>query len=1236
LSQKKSGTKTSRSRPRAPSKEGSASPPKPAIAAPEEIASKSERALSNESAEQVPAVVSELPERSPSRPFPIVGIGASAGGLEAFTSFLKALPADTGMAFVLVQHMDPAHESLLNRLLEKDTAMPVIQVRDGMVVKANHVYVIPPNTEMTIHESRLRLAARAGGEIRHTPIDTFLHALAEDQQSTAIGVILSGIGSDGTQGLKSIKAEGGITFAQDEDSAKFPGMPMSAEAAGCVDLVLPPDKIALELARMRRHPYLGIARSPITEELPPGANGSLRKIFHLMRSATGVDFTHYKQATIQRRISRRMLVRRCETLAQYVKYVQEHSDELNALFQDVLIHVTSFFREPQVYKTLHNTILPRILECLAAGEPVRIWVPGCSSGEEVYSTAIALHEYFSETARQTGIQIFGTDISDSNIQKARAAIYSQASTEGMSPERLRRFFVKAEGGHQVAKPIREMCVFARHDLTRDPPFSRMDLISCRNVLIYLTPVLQKKVLEFFHYALKPGGFLVLGKSEGVSGAANLFSMEDRKANVYSKKQAPGQSLPAFRREEYEKTLMPLPSGARQAPPFDLRKEADRIILERYAPPGLVVDADLHIINFQGDTSPFLRPAPGEASFDILKLVRPELILETRAAIQEAKKLGTAAHREGIPFKRNGQIHRTDLEVVPIPGRSPRGVDFLVLFQNQRSDVAAKRRSPSARQSGKKAEASEADSLRQQLASMQNHLRSLMEDHEAAAEELRAANEEVLSSNEELQSTNEELQTAKEELQSSNEELTTLNEELQHRNVELAQTATDLNSLLNAIEIPIVILGKDRRIRRFTQVGEQLLNLIPSDVGRPINQIRPNLDWPNMEQMASQVIERGASVECEVRDQKGHWYALRMRPYQTVENRVEGILVVLVDIHDVKEYSTAIVETLRGCLLVLDHRFGVLVASPGFYRTFEVKSEETESKILWEIGNGQWNVPPLRELLEKVLPEKKEVVDFEVEHDFPAIGHKILLLSARQLHQAGIGSPKILLVIEDITERKLAEKRIRQLLARLMTDTEEEGKRIARELHDSFGPRLATLNLRVSEAEGRLSGQPDLAGELEEIRNEISDLAKISHDLSHELHPAALAQLGIGPALEAECATFSKLHRIAVNFSAEGVPESLPDAVALCLYRVAQESLENIRKHAQAKMALVSLAGKGAEIVMVIQDLGRGFDFDAARRSGGLGLVSIEERVRLVKGSVSVTSKPGEGTRKEVRIPLGRI
>ncbi len=467
------------------------------------------------------------------KPFPIVGIGASAGGFEAFRELLKTLPADTGMAYVLVQHLDPKHESILTRLLSGITAMQVTEVREGVAVEPNCLYVIPPNATMRIRQGALHLTARGKSSVLHLPIDDFLRSLAEDQGNLAIGVILSGAASDGTIGLKAIKAEGGITFAQDSQSAKYDCMPRSAVAAGCVDFVLPPAAIARELARIGQHPYLGIA--PRTKAAD--GDDDLRKIFVVLERVTGVDFSYYKHNTIQRRIARRMLVHKLESQAQYLKLLRENPDEPAALCEDILIHVTNFFREPESFQALAEYVLPRILEHKPPEEPLRIWVPGCSTGEEAYSIGIVLAEFLEGRASGRPIQLFGTDISEPAIEKARVGVYPETALGEMSTERLRRFFFKVEGGYQIVKSMREMCVFARQDLTRDPPFSRLDLISCRNVLIYMGPVLQGKVIGTFHYALKSTGYLMLGKSESVTGFADLFTLVDRKHRICVKNPA---------------------------------------------------------------------------------------------------------------------------------------------------------------------------------------------------------------------------------------------------------------------------------------------------------------------------------------------------------------------------------------------------------------------------------------------------------------------------------------------------------------------------------------------------------------------------------------------------------------------------------------------------------------------------------------------------------------------------
>jgi two-component system, chemotaxis family, CheB/CheR fusion protein len=969
---------------------------------------------------EVPPIAPAPQTPSPAKPFPIVGVGASAGGLEAFTSFLSALPTDTGMAFVLVQHMDPTHESMLDKLLARDTTMSVIPVTDGMSVEPNVVYVIPPNTEMTISHGILRLAGRPAAVAWH-PIDTFLCSLAEDQSIRAIGIVLSGIGSDGTKGLQAIKAGGGITFAQDEDSSKYPGMPLAAFAAGCVDLVLSPDRIATELARMILHPYLHLAPQQVENELPSETDGNLGKILLLVRRATGVDFADYKRSTIRRRIARRMALRRCETTTQYARYVELHSDEAQALFEDLLIQVTSFFRDPEAFNFLKAKVFPQISASLDPDESIRIWVPGCASGEEVYSIAIALNEFVDEMHTQRPIQIFGTDVSEAAIRKARAGVYSESATAGVSPEQLRRFFVRVENGaYRISKSIRDSCVFARHDVTKDPPFSRMDLVSCRNLLIYLGLGLQKKVLNYLYYALKPSGFLLLGKNETVSAKTDLFTLDNREANVYTKLPSAAVVASGFQLPETQIVTAGDVDKQVQMPrshTFDLRKEAEHIVLQRYSPPAVVVNSNLEVVYLQGDTSPFLRLSPGKPNLDFLKLLGPELMIQMRPAIQQAKKSRRPTRHRNIEFKRDGHRHLIDVEVVPIATQAPEPVGFVVLFRDLRAAAPVKQRSPAAPKVKTRKDIEEIERLRRDLACAKENLQTVVEDQEVTGEELRAANEELLSNNEELQSTNEELQTTKEELQSGNEELGTINAELQRRNFEMNRSANDLNSLLRAIEIPVVIVGQDGCLRHFTPAASKLLNLLPSDVGHPLSRIRPTLDFPNLGEPAAEVVETGHVVEKEVRDNAGRWYILRAQPYNTPENDPEGVLIEILDINDLKQLSIAIVETMAEPLLVLDSQLRVLSANRAFYEKFCVKKEETENHLLFDLGNRQWNIPRLRELLEKVLPDKQVIENFRVEHDFPGIGHKVMLLNARQLRQEKIGAQKVLLFIDDITERQ---------------------------------------------------------------------------------------------------------------------------------------------------------------------------------------------------------------------------
>ena len=968
-----------------------------------------------------------------SRPFPVAGIGASAGGLEAFTVLLKALPGDTGMAFVLIQHMDPAHESSLSKILSRATKMPVDEVADGIAVEPNHVYVIPSNADMTIEGGILRLAGRQEVAGRHLPIDHFFRSLAEDRKSAAIGIILSGTASDGTRGLGAIKAEGGLTFAQDEKSARHGGMPMSAVVAGCVDFVLPPEKIAGELSRLGRHPYVAIPAPAEAAELVDENGDGFRKICLLLRASAGVDFLQYKPATISRRIARRMALQKIEGIEKYLLLLRRDDSEVEALYQDILVHVTSFFRDAEAFQALRTKVLPHIVAHKTTGHPIRIWVPGCSTGEEVYSVAVLLVEALGDQSGQVRVQMFGTDISEPAVQQARGAIYPESSLATVSQARLRRFFVKVERGYQVNKTIRELCVFARHDLTKDPPFSNLDLISCRNVLIYMGAGLQKKTVETFHYALRPGGYLFLGKSESLSAHASLFSLEDRKHKIFSRKLA--LTLPRVAAASPRaSTDRGLPEGAPPAPEFDLRKEAERMLLERLAPAAMVVDPDLRVVHFQGDTRLYVAPAIGEPSFHLLRILRPELVVEVRAAIQKVKKKGGAADTGAIRLVGDGGMKRIRVEVLPLRGRRTKGFDFLLLFHEAavpRSPEDARGKDNVRAEITGKGAAREVVRLRRELNTSHECLRSLVEDHESTYEELNAANEEVLSANEELQSTNEELETTKEELQSSNEELTTLNEELQNRNAELGQLANDISNLLVGVNIPIAILDRDLRIRRFTPMAEKVMNLIAADVGRPFGHISSNLMVADWDQLFAEVLEQLRTVEREVQDCQGHWYILRMRPYKTGDNRIDGLLMALLDIDVVKrsleqvrqarDYAEAIVQTVQEPLLVLDGEMRVLTANASFYQHFRAPAQETLGRPIFELGGGQWNIPRLRQLLEHLLPQDARIDDFAVDNEFPEIGHRHMLVNARQIHREGLGTGMMLLAIRDTTEQLEAKR-----------------------------------------------------------------------------------------------------------------------------------------------------------------------------------------------------------------------
>src|SRR6266545_1513448 len=976
----------------------------------------------------------------------VVGVGASAGGLEAFKQLLARLPGDTGMAFVLVTHLDPKHESILPELLAKATRMPVSEVEDGTPVAPDHIYVMPRNTSMAIEGGALRLRPREEGRMLRHPIDAFLQTLAEDQSTRAIGVILSGTATDGTLGLEAIKAEGGITFAQEPKSARYDSMPRSAVAAGCVDFTLKPEGIAEEIARISRHPY--VAPAEIAE---PGAEGTAQpavkngfnKILALLRRVTGVDFSLYKTNTLRRRIRRRMILNKLDGLDEYAKYLREHAAEVENLYQDILINVTSFFRNPETFEVLKEKIFPRIVEHRAPDEPVRIWVVGCSTGEEAYSVAMAFTEFAGEGADHIPVQIFATDINQKGVERARAGLYPKNIAEDVSPDRLRRFFTEAEGGYRVSKPLRDMCVFARQNIIADPPFSRMDLISCRNLLIYLEPVLQKQILPLLHYALKPAGVLWLGSSETTGAASDMFEPEDKKHRFYTRKPATGR--PRFnyptgdqtweksngRRQPAARAERAATSGETEA-----QREADRIILSRYAPASVIISEEMNVLQLRGDVAPYLEQSPDRATRNLLKLAREGLLVALREAVDKARRDESPVRKENLRVKYDGATGDVNLEVIPLKHSPSQERYFLILFETaEAADQGGGRRAGDRR---RKSEERQIKQLSQELAAARDYLQSVIEEYEATNEELQSASEEAQSSNEELQSINEELETSKEELESANEELITLNEELNNRNAELGRLNSDLVNLLGSVQMPILMLDGQLRIRRFTPAAEKLLNLIPTDVGRPIGDLKLNLDCPDLEHLITEVIDTVSVREVETRDGAGRWHWLRVHPYKTLEKKIDGAVVALVDIDALKkiereieaarDYAEAIIGATRDPLLVLRADLKVESANDAFYKTFKVKPAETEGRLIYELGRRQWDIPQLRLLLEDIIQRNSSFNDFEVAQKFPGIGKRSMLLNARRLDSREGGPMRVLLGVEDVTERREAELALAQLAA----------------------------------------------------------------------------------------------------------------------------------------------------------------------------------------------------------------
>ncbi len=953
--------------------------------------------------------------------FYVVGIGASAGGLDALETFFSNMPDNSGMAFIVVSHLDPNHISIMPELIQKFTKMKLFQAEDGMVVEPNHVYVAPANRDLAILHGTIQLIEPVEAHGFRLPIDFFFKSLSVDLGEKAICIILSGMASDGTAGLKAVKSELGMVMVQDPNSAKFDGMPSSAIKTGLADYILPPEEMPDQLIRYSFQKVKGILLDKaITDGKIPDA---LQKIFILLRTHTGHDFSLYKQNTIYRRVERRMNISQLDSLPNYIRLLQENPTEIENLFKEILIGVTNFFRDPESFEKLKKLLLELIKSKPDNGQ-IRIWVPGCSTGEEAYSIAIILKECMNEAKKYFNVQIFATDIDSEAIEKARVGSFSGIESD-VGKERLNRFFTSEGNLFYIRKEIREMLVFAPQSIIKDPPFTKLDLISCRNLLIYLNSELQKKIIPLFHYSLLPNGILFLGSSETISGFVDLFSMLDKKWKIYKRKDSIYSAQPFIEFPVSRSRGKTYETIVNKNEVKNITRLAEKAILQNYSPNCVIINGNGDILYIHGRTGKYLELTNGEAKMNIFEMAREGLKQELPATIRKVLSGNKQLTVEGIKVKTNGRARLINITVKPIKEPAELQGSMLIIFD----DVKPGKNAPVSKidHHDKKSEKI-IKGLEHELKSVKENLRSTIEELETSNEELKSTNEEMQSTNEEMQSSNEELETSKEELQSLNEELITVNTELQNKNDELSIINNDMKNLLDSIDIPTIFLDNNLVIKRFTHHATKVVNLISSDIGRPINHIVTNLKYERFIEDAKEVLRTLIRKEIELQTKNGIWYQMRIIPYRTKSNLIDGVVITFSDINHIKtasveinklnkeiqlarEYADNIIDTVREPLLILDKDLKVLSANRSFYKMFNTVSEKTVGKFIYELDGKNWEIPQLRELLEQIIPKRNFFENYEIEYNFVNEGKKKLILNARQILQGDKETKLILLAIE---------------------------------------------------------------------------------------------------------------------------------------------------------------------------------------------------------------------------------
>jgi two-component system CheB/CheR fusion protein len=1215
--------------------------------------------------------------------FVVVGIGASAGGIQAIKRFFEQVPRDSGMAFVVVLHLSPQHESRLAEVLQVSSGIPVNQVQGRVRVEPNHVYVTPPQRSLSMEGGYLACSEVTRFEERRAPVDIFFRTLADSHHSRAVCVVLSGTGANGSMGLKRVKEQGGICLVQDPNEAGYADMPLNSIATGLADHVLPVAEMPARIMAYRdslenvQLPEQPIEQASFDEQ-------SLRDILSHLRTRTGHDFANYKRPTVLRRIGRRMSLHQISNVGQYAQYVRDNPQELQGLLKDLLISVTNFFRDREAFETLERLVIPRLFARKGEEDQVRVWIVGCATGEEAYSIGMLLAEY--ETALTTSlpsIQVFATDIDAAAIAAARQGIYTLNDAADVSPERLRRFFSREGESYRVRQDLREMILFADHNVIKDPPFSHLDLVTCRNLLIYLNRTAQQRVMEVMHFALNPGGYLFLGSSESIEGSGDLFVTVDKDAHIFESRAVATRfavgdmSLPS-RAETHASRQHILEDKVR--PRLSVGNLHQRL-LEQYAPPSIVVNEEHDIMHLSEHAGRYLQYAGGEPTHNLLKAIRPELRIELRTAFYQATQRRTSVETSaiGVRIDDRSVLVKTCVRPVLREDDTARGF-FLVLFQEiegapSPAEVVASVSSGDA-----------VGHLEDELVHLKAQLNATVERHETQAEELKASNEELQAMNEELRSAAEELETSKEELQSVNEELHTVNQELKIRIEEQTQANDDIRNLINSTEFATIFLDRGSRIKLFTLHAREIFTVLPSDRGRPLSDMASSLVDVNLQADIDRVLEHLERVEREVRTRDGRWYLMRVVPYRTSEDRIDGVVLTFVDIttHRRTEeqlrrsegHLSLIMDSVTdSAIFTVDAKGRINSWNPGAARVFGFEEQEalgqsmtmlftpqdrSEGIFLEELrradvegrlSDERWHarkdgsrffasgvLEPLRDASGMVVGYVRIARDLtERKRWEDSLREAHAETEAQIEHRTSeLAAANVALGVE-LNDRRQAEEQVRGLMRRLITVQEDERRLIARDLHDQLGQVVAGLRLKIDGLNQMAANHGTLQAAIENVQATIAALDRDLDFFTWELRPAALDDLGLVFTLRDFVRQWSKNFGTAADFHTRGLDDThLGYELETNLYRITQEALNNIHKHASATRVGVILERRDHQVVLIVEDDGVGFE-RAEKLSRGhdtaIGLLGMQERAAVVGGTIEIETAPGKGTTIFVQAPL---